>query len=111
MYDDIRVIVRHRSDCIDVALTHILHLQGWSKRFKNQWRGMVVRDYDLDDVVPDKTTRNQMKLIALTILPWLANMYDDVILSEDTKINLNEGMREVMKELTEYPDSIEEDDV
>ncbi|MGY5853919.1 MAG: hypothetical protein RTU92_10160 [Candidatus Thorarchaeota archaeon] len=83
MYDDIRVIIRHSPDDFQMELIHVPFLRGWSKRFRNKGTGLVTRERELDDIVPDRTARNQMKLLSLTMLPWLVKLWPQVALSED----------------------------
>ncbi len=85
MHDDIRVIIHHSSTCLSMELTHVPYLMGWSKRFRNRGRGLVVQDRRLDDVVPEKSVRTRMKLLALTMLPLLVRLWPDEQVSEDLK--------------------------
>jgi hypothetical protein len=83
MHDDVRVVLRHSPQELEVTLVLIPLLRGWSKRFKNQGLGLVVREHDVQDIVPDKMSRVRMKLLSLTMLPWLAPLWSDTILFEE----------------------------
>jgi len=75
MHDDIRVIIRHSQTDLRMELTHVPFLRGWSKRFRNKGTGRIIREQELDDLVPEKTTRDCMKLLSLTMLPWLVRLW------------------------------------
>jgi hypothetical protein len=90
MHDDIRVIVRHSSIKLGVELTHVPLLRGWSRRFINRGRGLVIRERELDDVVPDKALRTRMKLLSLTMLPWLMRLWPEENLTEESTETLEQ---------------------
>jgi hypothetical protein len=75
MHDDIRIIIRHSPERILTELTHVPFLRGWSKRFRNKGSGLIIKERELDDVVPEKSLRDRMKLLALTLLPWLVRLW------------------------------------
>jgi len=95
MHDDIRVIVRHSPDEFHTELTHVPFLQGWSKRFRNKGSGQVVHEYDIDDIVPEKKTRNRMRLLSLTLLPWLVRLWPQETLTGDSDETLHAQVRQV----------------
>ncbi len=103
MHDDIRVIVRHSSTSFSTELTHVPFLRGWSKRFRNKGRGLVIQDREIHDVVPDKSVRDRMKLLALTQIPWLVRLWPEEILIENSKRNLKELFRKLDRELRKPP--------
>ncbi len=90
MHDDIRVIVRHSPSKFHIELTHIPLLRGWSKRFKNMGTGRVIREREIDDIIPDRTSRNRMKLLSLTMLPWLVKLWSQETLVENFTETLEE---------------------
>jgi hypothetical protein len=106
MHDDIRVIVRHSPDKLGVELTHVPFLRGWSKRFRNQGKGLVIRERELDDVVPDKALRTRMKLLSLTMLPWLVHLWPEEILIEDSKETLEEEFVKLDSECRGAPENL-----
>ncbi len=101
MHDDIRVIVRQTIQELNTELALIPFLHGWSKRFKNQGRGLVVEERELLDIIPDVNTRKRMKLLSFTLLPWLAELYGDTCLSEETNVTMGVQMGEIMSEFIE----------
>ncbi len=88
MHDDIRVIIRHSITKLTIELTHVPFLRGWSKRFRNKGRGLVIQERSLDDVVPEKETRTRMKLLALTMTPWLVRLWPNEHLTTDSRRTL-----------------------
>ncbi|MHA1960525.1 MAG: hypothetical protein ACW99U_09850 [Candidatus Thorarchaeota archaeon] len=80
MHDDVRVVLRHSPQELEVTLVHTPLLRGWSKRFKNQGLGLVVKEHDVQDIVTDKMSRVRMKLLSMTMLPWLAPLWSDTVL-------------------------------
>ncbi|MFX0045710.1 MAG: hypothetical protein ACFE8Z_07670, partial [Candidatus Hermodarchaeota archaeon] len=90
MHDDIRVVVRHTPTNLQMELTHVPLLRGWSKRFRNKGTGLITREREMDDLVPDKTVRNRMKLLSLTMIPWLVKLWPQETLVEDAAEPLEE---------------------
>ena len=90
MHDDIRVIIRHSPSTFHMELTHVPFLRGWSKRFRNKGTGRVIREREIDDIVPDRTSRNRMNLLSLTILPWLVKLWPQERLVESSTATLEE---------------------
>ncbi|MBY8997959.1 MAG: hypothetical protein KGD60_09515 [Candidatus Thorarchaeota archaeon] len=84
MHDDIRTIVHHSHDRMVTELTHIPFLRGWSKRFRNKGRGLIISEREFDDVVPEKTLRKRMELLSLTMLPWLVRLFPQETIVEDS---------------------------
>lgn len=75
--DEIRVLIAQNAIGFDIQLTVAPPLAGWSERF-HAGRVKAVRVLDRDQhepVVPDSETRDQMKTLALTLLPWLADLW------------------------------------
>jgi len=95
MHDDIRVIIRHSSSEFLMELTHIPFLRGWSKRFRNKGTGRVIRERDVDDIVPEKILRDQMKLLSLTLLPWLVKLWSQETLVENSTETLEEQITQL----------------
>ncbi|MGY5851982.1 MAG: hypothetical protein RTU92_00275, partial [Candidatus Thorarchaeota archaeon] len=90
MHDDIRVIIRHSPDDFQMELTHVPFLRGWSKRFRNKGTGLASRERKIDDMVPEKTVRNRMKILALTMIPWVMRLWPQITLIEDSTKTLQE---------------------
>ncbi len=90
MHDDIRVIVRHTSTDFKMELTHVPFLRGWSKRFRNKGTGLITREQEIDDIVPDRALRQRMKLLSLTMIPWLVKLWPKETLVEDSAETLEE---------------------
>ncbi len=90
MHDDIRVIVRHSPTDISIKLAHVPFLRGWSKRFRNKGSGKIIREQELDDIVPEKTVRDRLKLLSLTIIPWLVQLWPQERLVEGYPETLEE---------------------
>ena len=103
MHDDIRVIIHHSPTSFSTELTHVPFLRGWSKRFRNKGKGLVVQDRELLDVVPDKSIRDRMKLLALTHIPWLVRLWPDETPREDSMRTLKELFRKLDRELRRPP--------
>ncbi|MFW9803861.1 MAG: hypothetical protein ACFFFC_14460 [Candidatus Thorarchaeota archaeon] len=99
MYDDIRVIIRHTPTDISVELTHVPLLRGWSKRFRNKGTGQVFRERNVEDVVPDRTTRHRMKLLSLTLLPWLVRFWPKMTLTDDSLETLEDHITHLETEI------------
>ena len=106
MHDDIRVIVRHSPSSFSTELTHVPFLRGWSKRFRNKGRGLVIQDREIHDVVPDKSVRDRMKLLALTQIPWLVRLWPDEQPIRNSKRNLKELFRKLDRELRRPPQKL-----
>jgi len=90
MHDDIRTIIRHNPTNLQAELTHVPLLKGWSKRFKNQGMGRVVPEREIDDVIPEKTVRNRVKMATMALLPWLVRLWPSMTLVGDSKKPLEE---------------------
>jgi len=103
MHDDVRVIVHHSPISLSTELTHVPFLRGWSKRFRNKGRGLVVQDRGIHDIVPEKSVRNRMKLLALTHIPWLVRLWPDEPLINDSKRNLKEMFEKLVEEFRRPP--------
>jgi hypothetical protein len=98
MHDDIRVVIRHSPTEFQMELTHVPFLRGWSKRFRNKGTGRIIRGREIDDIVPEKTVRNRMKLLSLTMLPWLVRLWPNKTLVEDSIETLEEQFSHLEKE-------------
>ncbi len=98
MHDDIRVILRHSPTDLQIELTHVPFLRGWSRRFRNMGTGRVIREREIDDIVPEKQTRDRMKLLSLTILPWLVRLWPQKSLVEDSKVLLEGQITQLERE-------------
>jgi hypothetical protein len=90
MHDDIRTIIRHNPTDLQVELTHVPFLKGWSRRFKNQGMGRVVPEREIDDIIPEKTVRDRIKMVSMTLLPWLVRLWSNVTLVGDSNKPLGE---------------------
>ncbi len=106
MHDDIRVVVRHSPEDMNTELVLVPPLRGWSRRFKNQGKGLVVQERGLDDIVPDKATRSRIRLLSMTLLPWLVCLWPDKMLSDDSKESIKERFDAVMHEFRGAPDDL-----
>ena len=83
-HDDIRAIVSQNAEGFDVRLALVPPLTNWSKRFRNEGFGVVTKTESTEEAVPDSTARERMKVLALTLLPWLVELWPSVRL--DTEI-------------------------
>ncbi|MFW9887402.1 MAG: hypothetical protein ACFFER_04430 [Candidatus Thorarchaeota archaeon] len=99
MHDDIRVIIQHTQDDLNIELTHVPLLRGWSKRFKNKGTGPVIQERDFDDIVPEKAVRNRMKLLSLAMLPWLVRLQPHKTILDESVEPLEEQITWIEKEL------------
>jgi len=99
IFDDIRMIIKHSPKKLDIQFESIPLLQGWSRRFKNQGRGLIMRERRVVDAIPDKPTRERMKLISLTLVPWLVDLHPDVKDLGEPEKKLKEQFDELMQEL------------
>ncbi len=95
MHDDIRVIISHSPSEFHMELTHIPFLRGWSKRFRNKGTGRVIREREVDDIVPEKMLRDRMKLLSLTLLPWLVKLWTRETLVENSIETLEEQIAQL----------------
>lgn len=98
MHDDIRVIIRHTPTDFQMELIHVPLLRGWSKRFRNKGTGLVTRERDIDDIVPDRSLRYRMKLFSLTMIPWLVKLWPQETLVEDSAETLEEQFNQLNPE-------------
>jgi len=98
MHDDIRVIVRHSPKEFQIELTHVPVLRGWSKRFINKGTGLVTQTRAIDDLVPDKTVRDRMKFLSLTMIPWLVKLWPQETLTEDSAETLEQQLTLLVQE-------------
>lgn len=106
MHDDIRVIVRQSPDGFHTELIHVPFLLGWSKRFRNKGSGQVVHEYDIDDIVPEKKIRNRMRLLSLTLLPWIVRLWPQETLTSDTDEIIDDQIRHVNEQYRGGSDSL-----
>ena len=90
LHDDIRVIIHHSPCSFNTELTHVPFLRGWSKRFRNKGTGRVLQEQEVDDIIPEKTIRNRIKILSLTMLPWLVRLWLQETLGEDSTETLEE---------------------
>jgi len=100
MHDDIRVIIRHSSNTFQMELVHVPFLRGWSKRFRNKGTGLVTREREIDDMVPEKRVRNRMKLLSLTMVPWLMKLWSHECLDTESIETLEEMATQLEQEFT-----------
>ncbi|MHA1883318.1 MAG: hypothetical protein ACTSUO_09780 [Candidatus Thorarchaeota archaeon] len=107
MFDDLRMIVYHSPKELDIQFESIPLLQGWSKRFKNQGRGLVVRERNVTDIVPEKDIRDRIKLLALTMIPWIVDLYPDMKLTSESDKTLKEQFSRLIEEFRGTPDDLE----
>jgi hypothetical protein len=98
MHDDIRVIIHHSPTSLSIELTHVPFLKGWSKRFRNKGKGIVMQDKGILDVVPEKSVRDRMKHLALTLIPWLVKLWPDEPMIDGSNRHLKDLFRELDKE-------------
>ena len=106
MHDDIRVIVRHSPEDMNTELVLVPPLRGWSRRFKNQGKGLIVQERGLQDAVPDKATRSRIRLLSMTMLPWLVRLWPDKMLSDDSKETIKERFDALMHEFRGAPEDL-----
>ncbi|MHA2261666.1 MAG: hypothetical protein ACXAEN_04680 [Candidatus Thorarchaeota archaeon] len=75
-YDDMRVLIHQTVHGFDIELIHVAPLMGWSKKFIGQSRGRVVRQTDsLERKTPRTLSRLRMRALALTLVPWLVDLW------------------------------------
>ncbi|MFO7836224.1 MAG: hypothetical protein R6V83_06195 [Candidatus Thorarchaeota archaeon] len=82
MYDDIRIIINQNSAGFGINLTHIPPLLRWSAKFRTEEydKGTIEPSSSAQEAVPDLDMRKRMKTLALTLLPWLADLWPRTIL-------------------------------
>lgn len=99
-HDDIRAIVTQNAEGFDIRLALIPPLTNWSRMFRNEGFGVVTKAESTEEVVPDSTARERMKVLALTLLPWLVELWPSVRLDA----NLDSStVREILGEIeSEY---------
>ncbi len=99
-HDDIRAIVTQNTEGFDIRLALIPPLTNWSKMFRNEGFGVVTKAESTEEVVPDSTTRSRIKALALTLLPWLIELWPSVRLDTDLAFST---VRELLGEIeSEY---------
>ena len=99
-HDDVRAIVTQDAEGFDIRLALIPPLTNWSRMFRNEGFGVVTKAESTEEVVPDSTARARMKVIALTLLPWLVELWPSVRL--DTNLG-SSTVRELLGEIeSEY---------
>jgi len=100
MYDDIRTIINQNSTGFGVNLTHIPPLLGWSAKFRTE-------EYDKDTIelplsaqqaVPDLHLRERMNALALTLVPWLTELWPSTALSFEEKEQFAEEILETISQ-------------
>ena len=76
-YDDIRVIVSQTLNGYELELTLIPPLSGWSSKFRGRTFGRQQENFfdNIPQAIPDKTLRDRMKILALTLIPWMAELW------------------------------------
>ncbi|MGY5862711.1 MAG: hypothetical protein RTU09_10115, partial [Candidatus Thorarchaeota archaeon] len=83
LHDDIRAIVTQNAKGFDIHLALIPPLTNWSRIFRNEGLGVVTKAESTEEAVPDSTARERMKVLALTLLPWLVELWPSVRLNTD----------------------------
>jgi hypothetical protein len=76
-YDDIRVIVSQTLKGYGMELTLIPPLTGWSSKFRSRKFGRKQENFfdNIPQTVPDKALRDRMKILTLTLIPWMVELW------------------------------------
>ena len=99
-HDDIRAIVTQNAEGFDIRLALIQPLTNWSRMFRNEGFGVMTKAESTEEVVPDSIARARMKVLALTLLPWLVELWPSVRLDTDLG---SSTVRELLDEIeSEY---------
>jgi hypothetical protein len=106
IYDDIRLIVKHTPRELDIQFETFPLLQGWSRRFKNQGRGLVFRERSVDNTFPDRDLRDRIKLLALTLIPWIVKLKPKAKMYDDSSYSLEEQLASLIHEFKGFPDDL-----
>ncbi|MHA2068585.1 MAG: hypothetical protein ACXABY_29840, partial [Candidatus Thorarchaeota archaeon] len=106
IYDDIRLIVTHTSNKVEIQFESISLLQGWSKRFKNQGRGLVIRERKIEDTIPEKNLRDRLKLLSLTLIPWIVKFKPNIESSDESNDTLEEQFDSILQEFRGKPEDL-----
>ncbi|MDF1537456.1 MAG: hypothetical protein P1Q69_00945 [Candidatus Thorarchaeota archaeon] len=106
IYDDIRLIVTHTREKVDIRFESIPSLQGWSKRFKNQGSGLVYRERTEKNAFPEKDLRERMKLLALTLIPYIVRLNPKNKFLGELSKTLEEQYDELIQEFKGSPEDV-----
>jgi hypothetical protein len=98
MHDDIRVVISHTSSNLRMELIHVPLLTRWSNRFRNKGSGIIIREQEIEEIVPDKILRNRIRLLSLTMIPWLVKLWPQATLMDDSAETLEEQFDRLDKE-------------
>jgi hypothetical protein len=104
-FDDIRVIINQRLDGYKIELTLIPLLLGWSAKFRSEGlsKNPETRLHNISQIIPDSETRARMKVLALTLIPWLVELYPNAIVEINGRnYNISNLLREITLRL-HYP--------
>lgn len=88
MFDDIRTIIKQKADGFEVSLAHVPPLANWADKFRTEdFSNKGPPPVSIDKAVPRLQIRNKIKGLALSLLPWLAELHPGQIVSleNDTK--------------------------
>ncbi|MHA2357135.1 MAG: hypothetical protein ACXADC_18340, partial [Candidatus Thorarchaeota archaeon] len=87
-YDEIRILTHQTSQEYDMEMTQIPTLIGWSNRFRaesSKYSAIKPRSIETEDLVPDSESRNRMKELSLSLVPWILDLHPPISIEPEVK--------------------------
>ncbi len=101
MFDDIRVVVAQSSSGFETSLLHIPVLRHWATKFRTEEydRAKTEMSELQEQVVPKAWVRERIRSLALSLLPWLADLWPNTEVSPG--VTLSDAFRDSFDEFHE----------
>ncbi|MDF1537901.1 MAG: hypothetical protein P1Q69_03255 [Candidatus Thorarchaeota archaeon] len=106
MHDDIRSIIHHTRNSLSVDLVLVSPLHRWSRRFENGGLGVLTKERDVDDVVPNSQTRERIKVLSFSLIPWLVRIFTDAKLVEEQDTTLGKQYASIQEEFDSKEENV-----
>ncbi len=87
-YDEIRVLLHQTSQGYETALTQVPNLIGWSNRFRaeiSMYSAIESKFLEPEELVPDSESRSRMKILSLSLIPWILDLHSSSIMKTEIK--------------------------
>ncbi|NHI83435.1 MAG: hypothetical protein EAX81_03950 [Candidatus Thorarchaeota archaeon] len=99
MFDDIRIVVAQSLQGFETSLIHIPALRHWSAKFRTEEYNHSKKEIPepREHAVPGAGIRERIRSLALTLIPWLVDLWPDTHLSPD--VNLSDSLRNSLDEI------------
>jgi hypothetical protein len=106
MFDDIRVMVAQSPSGFETSLLHIPALSHWSAKFRTEEYDQVKTEMrePREQAVPEVWIREKIKSLALTLIPWLADLWPNAQVSPD--VTLSNLLRQSFDEFHEATEDV-----